>query len=155
MTLHELKRRMERFDIGREVAETLQDVSVQDAVIGLNQAQLKDGILATGGEITNVKANRTTYGIWWGEYRHRLGLQTTHYDLRVTGAWWNSIDVTKVTLQAFTIDAEQSKKSADIYGLFTPKVLGLTAESKGRLVKESFGPVLRGRITSKLGLKFT
>lgn len=156
MTLHEMGRRLKAFDVRQEVVAVLEEASTSDAAQTLNQSQLGNGVLSTGDTIANkLVGGRTTYGVQQRRYRESMGLQVKHYDLNVTGAWWKTIGIDKVTLQTFTIDAEKSEKSDDINNMFGKEVLGLTDASKATFTRDTFGPELRRRITAKTGFKFT
>ena len=150
MTLHELSRRLDKFgDIRDEVVSVIEDTAGD--IVKANQDQLGLGLLATGKEIKSLQTGSFFYSRGWEAYRRSLGLQVEYFDLKVTGAFWNSIGVDTITRTTYDIDASDSKTD-ELTRMFGPEILGLNSDSKSRYVRESFGPELFRRIHLKLGV---
>lgn len=145
MTLHELDRRLQRFQIRREVIDIFVDTGPE--IVKLNQGQLSLGLNAQGNKI------EPEYSPFTIEEKKRKGQPTDRVTLKDTGAFWDSIYLGDVTIQKFSVDAtdEKTDKLIKKYG---GQILGLSPESKREeYVPNYFFPELKARIESKLGLK--
>jgi len=149
MTLHELGRRLKPVDIRQEVVDVLRETSPE--IVKENQAQLGLGLLSTGKEIRNLKTRSFFYSRGWGAYRQSLGLQIEYFDLKVTGAFWRSINVNQISVQSFDIEASDPKTDS-ILDMFGEEILGLAPEQKGDYVRNTFAPALRNKIFQKVGI---
>jgi hypothetical protein len=155
MTLQAMYDRVSKFDLRKEVLVILNSASFSHEVAMLIQSQLGAGVAKSGKRIKNTKTGSDKYSSAYGKYRQELGLQIEHFDIKVTGEWWNSIGVEDATLNLFEIAAEQSEKTDNLNELFGDQLLGLTQENLGILIETFFFPVLKERIEVATGLKFT
>jgi hypothetical protein len=149
LTLHELGRRLKPFDIRDEVVDVLRETSGD--IVKANQDQLGLGLLSTGKEIKNLKTRSYFYSQTWERYRKSLGLQVEYFDLKVTGAFWRSINVSQISVQSYLIYASDPKTDS-ILDMFGDEILGLAPEQKTNYVHTVFAPALRQRITQKVGI---
>ncbi len=145
MNLLVFNQRLQEFDLMAAVHEAIVETTAD--IISLQQNQLGEGITGKEVPIKNLIRNSEEYSSWWGDYRASIGLQTDHFDLKVTGALWNSIkvDVNTSTYNIIFTD----EKTADIEDLFGD-VLGLTKANRGEYVRSFFKPKLLDIITAKL-----
>lgn len=145
MTLHEMQRRTNRFDIRKEVKEVIE--STQDEITALNKKQLFAGIRSTG---TEIKPEYAPYTIL---LKDQKGQPTDRVTLKDKEDFYNGffVDVNSAT---FVIDSRDSKTEA-LIGKYGEKILGLTNDSRGEYVAYTFFPSLRDRVTKKLGFKFS
>lgn len=150
LTLHELRDRLTSFNIGEEIVNTI--LSTDKDVAKLIRIQMAFGLKGTG-RIKNVYTKRYDYSVLWGDYRKSLNLQIDHFDFKVTGEFWGSIGVFKVTQNGFEIYA-RSVKTTNLVKLFTEDIFKMNDESLAEYTQLYFFPELQRRIESKLGLKF-
>lgn len=150
MTLHELQRRLHAFDIGEQIVDTVN--ATDSTIAGLIRTQMAFGMKGSG-KIQNVFTRSYDYSLWWGDHRKTLGLQIDFFDFKVTGEFYKSIGVFKVTSSSFDIYA-RSSKTTNLVKLFTDNIFNLSDESMDEYIKYSFYPELKRRIENKLGLKF-
>jgi hypothetical protein len=78
-------------------------------------------------------------------------LQVEYFDLKVTGAFWRSINVSQISVQSYLIYASDPKTDS-ILDMFGDEILGLSPEQKTNYVHTVFAPALRQRITQKVGI---
>lgn len=155
MTLQALYNKVSKFDLKKVVLEIFNSSSFSHEVAQLIQKQLEQGISKSGKPIKNLQTGSDKYSQAYGRYRQELGLQIKHFDIKVTGDWWNSIGIGDVNLTVFEILAEQGEKNDNLNELFGSQLLGLTSESLSQLINDFFFPVLKERIEAETGLKFT
>lgn len=145
MTLHEMQRKLNRFDIRREVQDVI--ISTEKDITDLNRRQMFAGIRSSGTEIKPAYAPYTVL------VKDQKGQPSDRVTLKDTGDFYDSmfVDVNSAT---FDIDASDPKTDALVkkYGV---RIFGLTKESRGEYVNYSFFPELKNRITRKLGFKFS
>lgn len=144
MTLHEMQRRLNRFDIQKEVGETIEETA--ESVADFNRKQLFAGIRATGTDITPAYAPLTIL------IKDQKGQPTDRVTLKDTGQFYENIFV-DVNSETFDIDSSDPKSDA-LQKKYGNKIFGLTPESRGEYVAYHFFPALKDRITRKLGFKF-
>lgn len=144
MTLHELQRRLDRFDIRREVRKTIDQTA--DSVADFNRKQLFAGIRASGTDITPAYAPLTVL------IKDQKGQPTDRVTLKDAGQFYENIFV-DVNSDTFEIDSNDPK-SDSLKKKYGNRIFGLTPESRGEYVVYHFFPELKRRITGKLGLKF-
>lgn len=153
MTLHELDRRLQAFDLEREIVDIIEHAGplLGDYVRG----QLAAGYTAVG-EITNRFTKRTTYSLWWEVERRKAGKQVDHFDLNFTGAFYRSIDVDNVTSEQYEIAAVgyDSQVVFDLTNMFGEEILQMGEENINDFVISYFHPELKRSIQMKVGLKF-
>lgn len=150
MTLHELQRRITGFSIEDEIVHT---INATDADIArLIRVQMAFGQKGSG-QIQNVFTRKYDYSLWWGEHRQSLGLQIDFFDFKVTGEFYKSIGVFKVSSVSYDIYA-RSPKTSNLVKLFTENIFNLTDESADEYIREYFFPELKRRIENKLGKIF-
>lgn len=150
MTLHELQRRLDTFNFPEIIVETIN--ATDTAIARLVRTQMAFGFKGKG-KIQNVYTHKYDYSIWWGEHRKTLGLQIDFFDFKVTGEFYRSIGVFKVSSTSFDIYARSSKTS-NLVKLFTDNIFNLNDESMQEYINESFFPELQRRIENKLGKVF-
>ena len=75
------------------------------------------------------------------------------FDFKVTGEFYRSIGVFKVSSTNFDIYARSSKTS-NLVKLFTDNIFNLNDESMQEYINESFFPELQRRVENKLGKVF-
>lgn len=98
-----------------------------------------------------MKRGSLSYSSRYGAWRASLGLQTDHYDLKVSGRYWDSIKVDVNSVQFEVINTDS--KAEYIHKMFTDGTLGLTPRNKKeKYVPEHFMPALIERIERKLGI---
>lgn len=144
MTLHELQRRLTRFDIHQEVQETI--IQTEHDIADLNRRQLFAGIRSTGTEITPAYAPLTVL------IKDQKGQPSDRVTLKDTGQFYDNIFV-DVNSETFDIDSSDAK-SESLKKKYGNRIFGLTRENRGEYVQFSFFPALRDRIVKKLGFKF-
>lgn len=149
MTLHELQRRLKPFDIREEVKEVIEETTGD--IVKENQNQLGLGLLSSGKEIKNLQTRSFFYSRGWEAYRKSLGLQVEYFDLKVTGAFWRSIEVGDITPTTFEISATDEKTDS-ILEMFSDKILGLAPDQRSDYVRNVFAPTLREHIRIKVGI---
>ena len=144
MTLHELQRRLNNFDIRQEVVETIEETA--DTIADFNRKQLFAGIRSTGSEIKPAYAPVTVL------IKDQKGQPTDRVTLKDIGDFYDSIDV-DVNSQTYELVATDAKADQlmDKYG---NRILGLTKESRSEYVNYTFFPALKDRITRKIGFQF-
>src|SRR5690242_10353599 len=103
MTIFELERRLDKFDIRAEIVEVIYDISPD--IEALQRGQLSIGKLASGKPIKNIKTGSETYGVMCGEIRFQAGKQIDFFDLRFTGEFYASIKVSDVSAEDFKISS--------------------------------------------------
>lgn len=145
MTLHELQRRLNGFDILEEVQDALIETSGE--MIVLNQGQMSLGRRADGSEITPSYSDLTI------ELKEAKGQETRWVTLRDTGAFWNDMFV-EINAETFSLSSAD-EKAAKLEKKYGKKIFGLTKESRSEeFIPLYFLPALQIRITKKLGFKF-
>lgn len=142
MTLHELQRRLQKFNIRREVVQVLEET--KGAIEELNRDQLNSG------QLSNGRFNRSYSRISVQVYGKRPG----PIRLYETGAFWEGIKVKNINLKFLEIVGEDSKTPM-LLKEYGEKIFGLTKASKAEYVNRSFGPALKMRIEQKLGIALT
>lgn len=146
MNIWELGRRLNKFNITKEVRESI--IETSPAIVKLNQGQMFIGRRADGTELLPSYKDITI------EIKKSKGQPYDRVTLRDTGAFWDSIKV-DVSTDVFKINATDSKAKKLIkkYGV---KILGLSKESKSEeYIPLYFFPELKNRIEYKTGLKLT
>lgn len=145
MTLHELGRRLNGFDIHEEVQQAV--IETSGDMIVLNQGQMSLGKRADGTEITPTYSDLTIM------LKDEKGQESRWVTLKDTGSFWSDmfVDVGNNSYELGSADA----KSASLEKKYGKKIFGLTKESK----REEYIPIyllpaLQTRITKRLGLKF-
>jgi hypothetical protein len=151
MTLHELQRRLDGFNLPEIIVETIN--ATDTAIARLIRTQMAFGIKGSSGQIQNVFTKKYDYSLWWGDHRKTLGLQIDFFDFKVTGEFYRSIGVFKVSSTSFDIYARSSKTS-NLVKLFTDNIFNLTDDSLNEYIQDSFFPELQRRIENKLGKVF-
>lgn len=139
-----MQRRLDRFQIMKEVRETIEETS--GAVIDFNQQQMYAGKRSTGTDIKPAYAPLTVL------IKDQKGQPTDRVTLKDTGSFYEGMFV-DVNSETFDIDSTDEKTEAlkEKYG---NRIFGLTTESKSEYVHYTFFPALKERITRKLGFKF-
>jgi hypothetical protein len=150
MTLHEFSRRLSGFNFPETIVETIN--ATDRDIVRLIRTQMAFGLKGSG-KIQNVYTHKYDYSLWWGDHRKTLGLQIDFFDFKVTGEFYRSIGVFKVSSTSFDIYARSSKTS-NLVKLFTDNIFNLNDESIQEYINENFFPELRRRIESKLGKIF-
>lgn len=150
MTLHELQRRLSGLNIGDEIVNTVN--ATEHDITRLIRTQMAFGFKGSG-RIQNRFTHKYDYSIWWGEHRHSLGLQIDFFDFKVTGEFYRSIGVFKITQSSFDIYA-RSTKTSNLVKLFTDNIFNLNDESMDEYIRDSFYPELVRRIELHLGKVF-
>lgn len=146
MTLWELGRRLDKFDISREVRESI--IATSPYIIKLNQGQMFIGRRADGTEILPTYKDSTI------EIKKEKGQPYDRVTLKDKGDFWADISVL-VGNDSFIID-DTNVKTQSLLKKYGDKVLGLSAASKSEeYIPLYFFPELKGRIEGKLGLKLT
>lgn len=146
MTIWDLERRLSKFDIKREVRESIE--ATTGAIVKLNQGQMFIGRRADGTEILPTYKDSTI------EIKKSKGQPYDRVTLKDTGAFWDSINV-NVATDTFLIDASDSKTQG-LVKKYGDKILGLSDASKSEeYIPLYFFPELKSRIEGKLGLKLT
>lgn len=144
MTLHEMQRRLDRFEILQEVRETIEETA--ETIADFNRKQLFAGIRSTGKEI---KPDYAPYTIL---IKDQKGQPTDRVTLKDEGDFYEGIFVSSGS-ETFDIYSSDEKTEA-LIGKYGEKILGLTKENKSEYAVYTFFPALRERITKKLGFKF-
>jgi hypothetical protein len=142
--MHELQRRLDRFNIHQEVRWAIEETA--ESVADFNRKQLFSGMRATGTEIKPAYAPLTVL------IKDQKGQPTDRVTLKDTGQFYENIFV-DVNSETFEIDSNDPKSDA-LQKKYGNRIFGLTPENRGEYVVYHFFPVLKGRITNKLGLKF-
>lgn len=145
MTLHELQRRLNGFDIRDELKDAV--IETAGDIITLQQGQFSLGKRSDGTEIT------PSYSDYTIELKEEKGQETRWVTLRDTGSFW---DLTFVDVgdNWYEISSADSK-TAKLEKKYGKKIFGLTKESRSEeYIPLSLLPALQERITSKLGFKF-
>jgi hypothetical protein len=150
MTLHEFQRRIHDFSIEDEIVNTVN--ATESTITGLIRTQMAFG-LKGAGKIKNVFTKKYDYSLWWGDHRQTLGLQIDFFDFKVTGEFYKSIGVFKVTSTSYEIYA-RSVKTRNLVKLFTENIFNLNDDSLDEYIRDSFFPELKRRIEMKLGVGF-
>lgn len=145
MTLHELGRRLNGFDIHEEVQQAV--IETSGDMIVLNQGQMSLGKRADGTEITPTYSDLTIM------LKDEKGQESRWVTLKDTGSFWSDmfVDVSNNSYELGSADA----KAASLEKKYGKKIFGLSKESR----REEYIPIyllpaLQTRITKKLGLKF-
>jgi len=139
-----MQRRLDRFDINKEVRETIEETA--ESVADFNRKQLFEGIRATGADIKPAYAPLTIL------IKDQKGQPTDRVTLKDTGAFYEGIFV-DVNSESFDIDSTDEKSEA-LKAKYGERIFGLTPENKGEYAMFTFFPALRDKITKKLGFKF-
>lgn len=151
MNIFDFQKKLNVFDIETEVVQTVQ--TTERDIVRLIKTQIAFGMRGDDKPIRNKYTRRTSYSIWWGDYRRALGLQTDFFDLKVTGEFTSKIGVFAVTPEEFNIYS-RSLKTLDLVDMFGEKIFNLTIDSRKEYIATSFFPELKHRIESKLNVKF-
>lgn len=151
MNIFDFQKNINAFDIEAEVVNTVETTGHD--IARLIKTQLAFGITGENKPIRNKFTRRTSYSLWWGEYRTSLGLQTDFFDLKVTGEFTSKIGVFAVTPEDFAIYST-SVKTYDLEKMFGESILNLTDDSRREYIDTAFFPELKYRIENKLGVKF-
>lgn len=144
MTLHEMQRRLDRFQIMEEVRGAIEETA--GSVSDFNRKQLFEGIRATGADIKPAYAPLTIL------IKDQKGQPTDRVTLKDTGSFYEGIFV-DVNSESFDIDSHDEKSEA-LKAKYGERIFGLTTENKGEYALYHFFPALRERITKRLGFKF-
>jgi hypothetical protein len=125
-------------------------------IIELNQIeQLQEGIDALDQKIISISAKEqklgNVYSVYTIQERKALGLQTDKVDLRVTGRFWNTFKVVKVS-KGWQIQANYTVNGDDIRVNFDSKYdfTGLTDSNLEVLVYQYIMPLLEKKILNRL-----
>lgn len=145
MTLHEMQRRLNGFDILEEVRESIIETSGE--IITLNQGQMSLGRRADGTEITPTYSDLTI------ELKEAKGQETRWVTLHDTGSFWNSMFV-QVNAASFEMSSADDK-TGKLEKKYGKKIFGLTEESRSEeYIPLYLLPAIQERIVKKLGFKF-
>lgn len=143
-----MQRRLTGFDIRKEVVEVIQTTD-QD-IIALNREQMNSyGIDKTGADIVPYYTPLTI------RIKTEKGQETSFVTLRDTGAFQNAmvVEVNQASGLYF-IDSTDSKVD-DLEKKYGENIFGLTPESRGEYIQNSFFPALKALIEQRLGFKFS
>lgn len=144
MTLHEMQRRLDRFEILQEVRETIEETA--ETIADFNRRQLFAGKRSTGTDIKPEYAPLTVL------IKDQKGQPTDRVTLKDTGEFYEEIAV-DVNSETFEL-ISTNEKTEDLKAKYGNRILGLSVDSKSEYVAYTFYPTLRDRITKKLGFKF-
>jgi hypothetical protein len=144
MTLHEMQRRLDRFEILAEVRETIEETA--GTIADFNRKQLFAGKRSTGADIKPDYAPLTIL------IKDQKGQPTDRVTLKDKGDFYEEISV-DVNSETFEL-VSSNEKTEDLKAKYGDRILGLSVDSKSEYVAFTFFPALRERINKKLGFKF-
>ncbi len=144
MTLHELQRRLNGFDIRQEVVVTIEETA--ETIADFNRKQLFAGLRSTG---TEIKPSYAPYTIL---VKDQKGQPTDRVTLKDSGSFYDGIEV-DVNSETYNLSSSD-EKTDELMKKYGDRIFGLTKESRGEYVAFTFFPALREKITKKLGFKF-
>jgi hypothetical protein len=144
MTLHEMQRRLDRFQITEAVTETIEETA--GTIEDFNRKQMFEGIRSTGSEI------KPAYSPYTVLIKDQKGQPSDRVTLKDTGDFYEGlfVDVNSETFDIYSSDV----KTDALVKKYGERIFGLTRESRGEYVQYTFFPGLREKITKKLGFKF-
>jgi hypothetical protein len=145
MTLHEMQRRLNGFELQQEVQEAIIETSTD--MIVLNQGQMSLGLRSDGTEITPTYSDLTIM------LKDEKGQESRWVTLKDKGDFWGDmfVDVGNNSYEMGSADA----KAAKLEKKYGKKVFGLSKESKSEeYIPIYLLPEIQNRITKKLGFKF-
>ena len=147
-----------KVDIPLLISDILKFDSVQNEIFYLIQdKQLKLGIDGKGQRIQTIRADQENEGQVYSQYtimkRAEKGLQVGNVDLKVTGEFYDSMDI-EVKKDTTEILAEFDKKDGNIMDNFDPKYdfLKLTDANLEILCSFILSPNLEEQLKKSLGL---
>lgn len=161
MTLHDLQRGLNGFDIEKEIVEAIEFTG--NEVANLVRGQMSIGITGEDKKIKNKYTRETEYSITfrpinfpttWRQHRISKNLQVNFFDFRVTGEFTSQIHVTEVKPESFSIVSASIVKMENLVDMFGVEILKMTVESRNEYIRSSFFPELKYRIENKIGIKF-
>lgn len=133
-------------------------LELNDEIIELNQVeQLSEGVDALGQRIRTISAEEqgegNVYGFQSINERSAKGLQVDNVDLKITGSFWSTFKVKKVS-DGWEIQVDYNVHGDDIMENFESKYdfTGLTPDNLDYLVNQLLMPRLDKRINAKTGL---
>ena len=145
MTLHELNRRLKRFELQQEVQEAI--IETSSDMIVLNQGQMSLGKRADGTDITPTYSDLTIM------LKDEKGQESRWVTLKDTGSFWGDmfVDVGNNSYEMGSADS----KAAKLEKKYGKRIFGLTRESKSEeYIPLYLLPAVQSRITKKIGFKF-
>lgn len=159
MTLHELQRRLSRFDLlkllsesANESKERIADYNREQLLLGLDSNENYLSPRYSEDPFFKSKESAQRYAQWKNKIEPKRDKPFDVPNLYITGRFHNSIEVevgpTEIGL--FSDDAN----SIGIEQKFTTDIYGLNNESKREYIPKHLLPILKNKITGKLGLKF-
>ena len=141
------------FDIQDIINDIMLDLS--SSIIEINQEdQLDFGIDAKGQVIKTLKSQGSNvYANYTIRKRGAKGLQTDKVDLKVTGSFWNTFNVQKVS-GGWLVDAKFNIHGEDIRANFSSNYdfTGLTPDNLEDFVLSEVLPQLEKVLKAKLGI---
>lgn len=119
VTVNDMLKRLEQVDIVDLTADAMEEHA--DQLTDLNREQMLDGVKSTGEQIGSYRPLSVFE-------RSRLGRQTSHVDLYLTGEFQSKMFL-KLTNDMYNFDSTDSKRDKLIlqYG---DAIFGLTSENK-------------------------
>jgi len=145
MTLHEMQRRLDKFEILQEVRLTIEETA--ETIADFNRKQLFAGKRSTG---TDIKPEYAAFTIL---IKDQKGQPTDRVTLKDTGEFYEDIEV-DVNSETFEL-ISTNEKTEDLKAKYGQRILGLSDNNKSEYVEFTFFPALRARVTKKLGFKFS
>ena len=147
-----------RVDIPLLISDILKFDSVQNEIFYLIQdKQLKLGVDGNAKRIQTIRADQENEGQVYSQFtimkRAEKGLQFGNVDLKVTGEFYDSMDI-EVKKDTTEILAEFDKKNGNIMGNFDPEYdfLKLTDANLEILCSFILSPNLEEKLKKSLGL---
>ena len=147
-----------KMDIPLMVKECIETDEAKKALIGYNQEQLQQGIDAKERVIETIASQEQNSGYPYSRYtvaiRGSEGLQVDNVDLRVTGEFYNSMEV-KVTEKETEILADFNKGANDIRDNFDKSYdfLGVIQENLKGFGEWVLLDLLSVKVHEKLSIK--
>lgn len=160
MTVHELQRRLNRFQLLSELADSVKET--QNVIVDYNREQLLMGV-DSGGNYLSPKYSEDPYfkspesAKRYAEWKSRIEPKRDKpFDvpnLFITGRFHSGIDinVSKTEIDVFSHDAN----AGSIEAKFSTSIYGMNDETKREYIPKFLFPALKSRIEKQLGLKFS
>ena len=158
MTLHELKRRLDRFDMVQTVSECVDETS--DTMVDLNREQLLHGLDNEGNYLSpkysedpyfKSPESAKRYAEWKARIEPKRDKPFDVPNLFITGRYHASIDA---HVGPETFDITSSDPNAGSIERKFKKVYGLSAEYKSIYIDDHLFGRLKNKVTQRLGFKF-
>jgi hypothetical protein len=133
-----------------EKAANIAIMKTRDKLGDLNRKQLSEGIRADDEKMHWMQDNHYPYVKPYARIRENMGLQTDFVDLKVTGDFWNSIDVIPENDEVIFFSMDD--KAQYLEENYSKEIFGINDKNLETYTEDDFSPVFFEELEEQTGL---